>query len=198
MSTGMASLDEITEAVNTARNNGCEALVVLHCISGYPSPIDQSNLATIPDLAGKLGCIVGLSDHTLGTVVSISSIALGASVIEKHVTLSRKDKGPDSDFSLEPDELWHLCRETESAWKAIGNAGYERKPVEESSMKFRRSVYFVKPLKEGDVIDETHIRRIRPGYGLAPKYYDDLIGRRVTQDIDIGTATSWDLVADEK
>ncbi|MGF1730514.1 pseudaminic acid synthase [Photobacterium kasasachensis] len=194
MSTGMANYQEIKEAVETARDNGCNELVVLHCISGYPSPVDQANLATIPNIAQEFDCIVGLSDHTLGTVVSVASIAMGASLIEKHVTLSREEKGPDSEFSLEPQELKQLCDDTESAWKAIGTAGYERKPVEEASMKFRRSVYFVKDIKAGDVITNDDIRRVRPGYGLAPKYYDDLIGKRAKVDIDFGTATSWDLI----
>lgn len=194
MSTGMANYEEIAEAVKTARDNGCEELVVLHCISGYPSPVDQANLATIPDIAKEFDCIVGLSDHTLGTVVSVASIVMGASLIEKHVTLSREDKGPDSAFSLEPEELKTLCVETEAAWKAIGIAGYERKPVEKASMKFRRSVYFVKDLMKGEIIKESDIRRIRPGFGLAPKYIDDLVGKRVKVDVSRGTATSWDII----
>lgn len=197
MSTGMANYQEIKEAVATARDNGCTELVVLHCISGYPSPVEQANLATIPDIEKEFDCIVGLSDHTLGTVVSVASIAMGASLIEKHVTMNRDEKGPDSEFSLEPHELKTLCEDTESAWKAIGVAGYERKPVEEASMKFRRSVYFVKDMKKGEIIQKEHIRRVRPGYGLAPKYYEHLIGRRVTTDIERGTATSWELCSDE-
>lgn len=198
MSTGMANFSEIREAVETARTNGCQELVVLHCISGYPSPVDQANLATIRDIEREFDCVVGLSDHTLGTVVSVASVAMGASLIEKHVTLSRKDKGPDSEFSLEPHELKELCDDTKSAWLAIGKAGYERKPVEEASMKFRRSVYFVKNLKSGDVITETDIRRVRPGYGLPPKYFDSLIGARVNRDIEFGTATSWEVIDHEK
>lgn len=192
MSTGMANYEEIAEAVSTARDNGCQELVVLHCISGYPSPVDQANLATIPDIAKEFDCVVGLSDHTLGTAVSVASIVMGASLIEKHVTLSREDKGPDSEFSLEPEELKALCLDTESAWKAIGKAGYERKPVEEASMKFRRSIYFVKPLKAGEEITREHIRRVRPGYGLPPKYFEELIGKSVKVDVDFGDATSWE------
>lgn len=194
MSTGMANLEEIQEAVFVARENGCEELVLLHCISGYPSPVDQANLATIPDLASKFDCAIGLSDHTLGTVVSVSSVVLGASVIEKHVTLSRNDKGPDSDFSLEPEELQALCSETEAAWRAIGKAGYELKPVELGSRKHRRSIYFVNALKAGDVISASDIRRVRPGFGLAPKYFDDLIGKKVKVNVDFGTATSWEII----
>jgi len=196
ISTGMANLDEITDAVKVAREGGCGELVLLHCISGYPSPVDQANLATISDIEKRFDCVVGLSDHTLGTAVSVAAIPLGASLIEKHVTLSRSEKGPDSEFSLEPNELKALCEDTGSAWDAIGKAGYERKPVEEASVKFRRSIYFVKDLKAGDVITEKDVRRIRPGYGLAPKYMEDVLGKRVTKDVARGTATAWGLLND--
>ncbi|MGF1740813.1 pseudaminic acid synthase [Vibrio profundum] len=194
MSTGMGSYEEIEEAVATARVNGCQELVVLHCISGYPSPVEQANLATIPDIAKEFDCVVGLSDHTLGTAVSVASIVMGASLIEKHVTLSRQDKGPDSEFSLEPNELQALCSDTEDAWKAIGRAGYERKPVEEASIQFRRSIYFINALKAGDTITESDIRRVRPGYGLPPKHFNELVGKQVCSDVEFGTATSWDLI----
>ncbi|RTZ14793.1 pseudaminic acid synthase [Vibrio aquaticus] len=197
MSTGMANYQEISEAVTTARENGCDELVVLHCISGYPSPVEQANLATIPKIENDFNCIAGLSDHTLGTVVSVASIAMGASLIEKHVTMSRAEKGPDSEFSLEPQELATLCRETEAAWLSIGKAGYERKPVEEASMKFRRSIYFVRSIKAGDAISKSDIRRVRPGYGLPPKYFDELIGKRVNKDVDFGDATSWELIEND-
>ena len=197
MSTGMANLEEITEAVNTARSYGCDDIVLLHCISGYPAPAEQANLASIPDLQHRFDCVVGLSDHTLGTTVSVASVALGSSFIEKHVTMSRADKGPDSEFSLEPDELKSLCDETHTAWQALGTAGYERKPVEEASIKFRRSIYFVKDLKAGQTITEDDIRRIRPGYGVAPKYIESLIGKRVLYDVSRGTAVKNSLL-DEK
>lgn len=190
MSTGMANMDEVSDAIETARTNGCTELVVLHCISAYPSPVDQSNLATIQDISNRFDCISGLSDHTLGTVVSVASIALGACLIEKHVTLSREDKGPDSEFSLEPDELKTLCHDTKAAWEAIGTAGYERKPAEESNVKFRRSIYFVSDLKAGSTITENDIRRIRPGFGLAPKYFDQLLGKKVKVDVCRGMAAS--------
>lgn len=196
ISTGMANLEEITDAVEAAREGGCQELVLLHCISGYPSPVDQANLATIADIKRRFGCVVGLSDHTLGTAVSVASIPMGACLIEKHVTLSREDKGPDSEFSLEPEELVALCNDTKAAWLAIGAAGYERKPIEQSSLKFRRSLYFVEDLQAGELITESSIGRIRPGYGLAPKYYEDVVGRRVTRDVLRGTATSWDLIGD--
>lgn len=196
ISTGMANLEEIADAVEAAREGGCQELVLLHCISGYPSPVDQANLATIADIQQRFDCVVGLSDHTLGTAVSVASIPMGACLIEKHVTLSREDKGPDSEFSLEPDELVTLCKDTEAAWQSIGIAGYERKPVENASLKFRRSIYFVSDLRAGELITETSIRRIRPGYGLAPKHFDELIGKRVSRNVVRGTATSWDLIDD--
>lgn len=197
ISTGMANLEEITDAINTAKENGCTELVVLHCISAYPSPIEQSNLATITDISKKFDVISGLSDHTLGTVASVTSIAMGASLIEKHFTLDRGDKGPDSEFSLEPIELKRLVEETRAAYQAIGHASFERKPVEEASMKFRRSLYFIDDLKKGDVITEKNIRRIRPGYGLKPKYFLQVVGKVVKKDISRGTAVSWELISDE-
>ncbi len=191
ISTGMANLEEIGEAVETARENGCKELVLLHCISSYPAPVEQSNLLTIPDLARRFGVVAGLSDHTLGTTVSITSVALGASVIEKHVTLSRKDQGPDSEFSLEPDELRTLCIETKNAWSALGEAGYDRKPAEEENIKFRRSIYAVKDIKKGEVFTEKNIRRIRPGFGISPKYYEEIIGKVAGTEIEKGTSLKW-------
>ncbi len=191
ISTGMADFQEIKEAVECARNNGCQQLVLLHCISGYPAPVEQSNLLTIPDLAEKFDVITGLSDHTLGTVVSVSSVALGACVIEKHVTLSRKDKGPDSEFSLEPQELKQLCTDSYMAWQALGIASYERKPVEEQNLKFRRSIYVVKDIEQGENFSEENIRIIRPGFGLKPKYFEAILGKQATMDIKRGTALCW-------
>lgn len=188
MSTGMANLDEIDEAVETARENGCSKLALLHCISGYPAPADQSNLLTIPDLAKRYNLATGLSDHTLGTTVAITGVALGANIIEKHFTLSREDKGPDSEFSLEPEELKQLVDETEVAWKALGSAGYERKPVEESSIKFRRSIYVTSDVKAGETFTCENIRRIRPGFGLPPKEYTRILGLRAAVDIEKGAA----------
>ena len=188
ISTGMANLDEINEAVETARDSGCKDIVLLHCISSYPAPVEQSNLRTINDLASRFGVVSGLSDHTLGTTVATTSVALGASIIEKHVTLNRQDKGPDSDFSLEPSELNRLCKDVKDAWLALGEAGYERKPAEEQNMKFRRSLYIVKDIKEGEILTPEHVRRIRPGFGLAPKYYNEVLGKRVNHDLERGTA----------
>lgn len=194
ISTGMANEQEISDALEAARSSGCDDIVLLHCISGYPSPIEQANLATIPDMAKRFNCLVGLSDHTLGTVVPVTAVALGICMIEKHVTLSRKDKGPDSEFSLEPNELKRLCQESRSAWDALGVAGYDRKPVEEQTAKFRRSIYFVQDVRAGEAITRYNIRRIRPGYGLPPKYYDDLLGKRVKANVARGTAVTWDLI----
>ena len=194
ISTGMANLEEIGEAVETARDAGCKDIVLLHCISGYPAPVEQSNLKTIPDLAKRFDVIPGLSDHSLGVMVSITSVALGACVIEKHVTLSRSDEGPDSEFSLEPDELKCLCDGTKAAWKALGKAGYERKPVEEESVKFRRSIYVVEDIRVGEELTERNTRRIRPGYGLAPKYFDEVLGKVAQVDIERGTALQWNFL----
>ncbi|MFT7005698.1 MAG: pseudaminic acid synthase [Colwellia sp.] len=198
ISTGMANVAEIEDAIHTARENGCTELVVLHCISAYPAPAEQANLATIADISQRFDVISGLSDHSLGTVVSVASVALGASLIEKHFTLDKNDKGPDADFSLEPEDFKRLVSETKSAHQAIGSVGYERKPVEHASMTFRRSLYFIKDIKQGQIITKDHIRRIRPGYGLTPKHYQTLLGKTVNQDISRGTATSWDLIVNEE
>lgn len=194
MSTGMANLDEIEEMVSTAREAGCKDLILLHCISSYPAPIEQSNLLTIPDMRKCLGVQVGLSDHTTSNTASIVSVALGATLIEKHFILDRNDKGPDSEFSIEPNELEALCKETKEAWLSLGKIGYERKPAEEANAKFRRSVYFVKDISAGEIITQEHIRRIRPGFGLPPKVEANLLGKTAKVDIKRGTATSWDLI----
>lgn len=195
ISTGMANLEEITEAVETARHAGCKDLVLLHCISSYPAPVEQSNLLTIPDLAERFEVISGLSDHTLGTAVAVASVALGSCVIEKHVTLSRQDKGPDSEFSLEPRELEALCRDTKDAWLALGKAGYERKLSEQGNIQFRRSLYFVKDLEAGEIITPDSIRSVRPGFGLAPKYLEKVVGMRVNQDVNVGMAVDWSYIS---
>jgi pseudaminic acid synthase len=192
ISTGMANLDEITEALEAAREGGCKDIVLLHCISGYPVPIDQSNLRTIQDLAKRFNVVTGLSDHTLGTTVSVTSVALGASVIEKHVILDRSNKGPDSEFSLEPEELKRLCIESKLAWSALGEVGYTRKPVEDANSRFRRSIYIVDDIKAGEQLTRENTRRIRPGFGLPPKYIDEVIGKTTKVDLMRGTALSWE------
>jgi pseudaminic acid synthase len=194
MSTGMASFEEIKEMVETARGAGCKDLILLHCISSYPAPIEQSNLLTILDMKERLDVQIGLSDHTVTNTASVVACALGATLIEKHFILDRNEKGPDSEFSIEPDDLTNLCKETRDAWLSLGIPGYDRKPAEDSNVKFRRSVYFVKDISAGEIIQPEHIRRIRPGLGLAPKYESFLIGKKVSQDVKRGTATSWDLI----
>lgn len=193
LSTGMASLDEIAEAVDTAKSAGCDQIVLLHCVSSYPAPIEQANLRMITALANRFGVPVGLSDHTLGTTAAVAAVALGACVIEKHFTLSRADKGPDSEFSLEPEEFARLCEEARAAWRALGSADFVRPAAESGSRVFRRSIYFVRDLPAGSIVGPQDIRRIRPGYGLAPKHFDALIGRRLKVAVTRGTPTSWEM-----
>jgi len=197
ISTGMANFIETQEAIDTARKNGCTQLVILHCISAYPAPYEQANLATINAISKQFNVISGLSDHTLGTIISVAAVTLGASVIEKHFILDRKDKGADSEFSIEPHELKKLVSDTKIAHQAIGIANYEQKPAEQENSKFRRSLYFVKNIKSGELITEQHVKRIRPGFGLAPKYYQQVIGSRATTDIDRGTAVARSLFSNK-
>ena len=194
ISTGMADANEIAEAIATAQDNGCTQLVVLHCVSGYPAPAADYNLRTLPDMAARYGTLVGLSDHTLDNTTAIVSIALGACVIEKHFTLDRNGGGADDSFSLEPADLAALCRDSRTAWQALGRVEYGLKSSEQGNAQFRRSLYFVRDMKAGDIIDATCIRSVRPGYGLPPKCYDDLIGKRVTRDIAANTKTGWDCI----
>jgi len=194
MSTGMASEVEIDEAVTTAREAGCRDLVLLHCISSYPAPVDQVNLRQIPELTKRFDVLTGLSDHTMGTTASVAAVALGACVIEKHFTLSRADKGPDSEFSLEPVDLERLCADTRDAWFALGRPGFKRQEAEEGSKVFRRSLFFVRDLPAGHVIRPDDIRRIRPGMGLAPKFFDAVVGRRVVKNTSAGTPVAWEIL----
>jgi N-acetylneuraminate synthase len=195
ISTGMANMDEIREAVATARQAGSGEIAVLHCVSGYPTPASDSNLATIASLRDELGVQIGLSDHTLGTAVPVAAVALGATVIEKHVTLARADGGPDAAFSLEPDELKQMVEACRTAHEALGQAGYHRKPSEENNVIFRRSLYVVADIAAGETFTEQHVRSIRPGYGLEPKQIGKVIGRKAATDIKRGTALSWDMVS---
>lgn len=196
ISTGMASLDEIEEAVDTAQQSGCNELALLHCISAYPAPASESNLKTIPDIVKRFNVVTGLSDHTLGTAVSVSSISLGAALIEKHFILSRNDIGPDSSFSLEPAELKKLCEDSKTAWLALGHVNYEKTSSEIDNVKFRRSIYAVTNIARGETLTTQNIKRIRPGFGLAPKYYEQLVGKVAAKDIPAGTPMSEDLVID--
>ncbi len=190
ISTGMASEYEIDEAITAAKDAGCKELVLLHCISSYPAPIDQANIKQIQNLAKRFNVITGLSDHTLGTTASVASVALGACLIEKHFTLSKKDKGPDSQFSLEPEDLKKLCIETKEAWLSLGNMSFERQKAEKNSKVFRRSLYFVKDLPEGHTIKSDDIRRIRPGMGLSPKYIDEILGKKIVKSVYKGKAVT--------
>jgi N-acetylneuraminate synthase len=183
ISTGMADAEEIQEAVDAAREGGCRELAILHCVSGYPAPAADYNLHTIPDMIKRYGLVTGLSDHTLDNTTAIVSVGLGASIIEKHFTLDRRGGGPDDSFSLEPKELAALCRDARTAWEALGKVDYGRKSSEQGNVKFRRSLYFVKALKAGEVVTPDAVRSVRPGYGASPKYLDDVIGKRVTCNV---------------
>ena len=194
ISTGMADKDEISEAIQAAYDGGCKELAVLHCVSGYPAPAEDYNLRTIQDMMQSFNIPVGLSDHTLDNTTAIASIILGACVIEKHFTLNRNGGGPDDSFSLEPADLQHLCQRTKTAWQALGKVDYGRKSSEQGNAQFRRSLYFVKDMKAGDVIDESCIRSVRPGFGLAPKYYDELMGKTVKYNIIANSPTSMDVI----
>ena len=194
MSTGMASEQEIAEAVDTARQAGNEQIVLLHCVSGYPTAIADSNLRRIPRLADRFGTIIGLSDHTPGTVVPTAATALGARVIEKHFTLRRADGGPDAAFSLEPEELRQLVEGTRAGWEALGD-GVERVEASEAgSVQFRRSLYVVADIPAGGVFTPDNIRSIRPGFGLAPKEIRQILGKRARHAVSRGTPLGWDMV----
>lgn len=196
ISTGMADAEEIQEAIEAAREGGCKELAILHCVSGYPAPAGDYNLRTISDMIERFGLVTGLSDHTLDNTTAIASVALGGSIIEKHFTLDRNGGGPDDSFSLEPDELAALCRGARTAWDALGKVDYGRKSSEQGNVKFRRSLYFVRDLMAGETITADAIRSVRPGFGLAPRYFETLIGRRVKVAVGRGTATQWSLIVD--
>lgn len=195
ISTGMADAEEIQEAIDAARSGGCKQLAILHCVSGYPAPAGDYNLRTIPNMMERFGLVTGLSDHTLDNTTAIASVVLGASIIEKHFTLDRNGGGPDDSFSLEPKDLTALCRDSKTVWQALGKVDYGRKASEQGNIKFRRSLYFVKDLKAGDIITEDAVRSVRPGFGLAPKFYDYVIGQKVSVDIQKNTAVSLDKIA---
>lgn len=190
ISTGMADDLEIQEAIEAARRGGCKELAILHCVSGYPAPAEDYNLLTISDMLRRYGLVTGLSDHTLDNTTAIASVALGASIIEKHFTLDRKGGGPDDSFSLEPDDLAALCRDSKTAWAAIGRVDYGRKSSEQNNLQFRRSLYFVKDLRAGDIITADAVRSVRPGYGLAPKHLHDIVGTRTARDVSAMTPVS--------
>jgi N-acetylneuraminate synthase len=194
ISTGMATIGEIADAVDAARSGGCKDLVLLKCTSNYPASPENTNVRTIAHMRELFGCEVGLSDHTMGIGTAIAAVAFGATVVEKHFTLSRADGGVDSAFSLEPEELASLVVETERAWQALGEVRYGPTAAEEKARTRRRSLYIAEDLEPGDVLTTTNLRRIRPGHGLAPKFLDVLLGRRVTRAVKRGTPVTWDLI----
>jgi N-acetylneuraminate synthase len=194
MSTGMATIAELDESVRAAREAGCRDLVLLKCTSTYPATPENTNLRTIPHLRDLFGCQVGLSDHTMGIGASVAATALGATVIEKHFTLRRADGGVDSSFSMEPEEMAALVTETERAHQAMGRIQFGCSEQEKASRAFRRSIYVVKDLQPGDILTRENLRCIRPGMGLPPKYYDELLGRAVKAAVAKGTPASWDLI----
>lgn len=195
MSTGMGTPEEIEEAVSAFRDAGGKQLVLLHCVSGYPLPVDQSNLRRIPRLCEGYGCPIGLSDHTLGIEVAIAATSLGASVIEKHVTLARSDGGPDAAFSLEPAELTALVEGVQIAFRALGTGSDARAEVEQGSMVFRRSIYVVRDIAPGEVLSRDNVRVIRPGFGIAPKHLPEVLGKRAGRPLSRGTALKWDMIS---
>lgn len=194
MSTGMASIEEIKDAVETAKNHGCDDIILLKCTSAYPATAADANLSTMADMQERFNLQVGLSDHTMGVAVPIAATILGAIVIEKHFTLKRSDGGVDSAFSLEPEELKTLVVDTKRAFESLGQVKYGGSKSEESNKVFRRSLYVVKDIKKGEKFTKENIRAIRPGYGLSPKHYNDVIGKVAKVDIKLGTALNFDLV----
>jgi pseudaminic acid synthase len=194
ISTGMANQAEISEAVDVAKKAGCSELVLLHCVSGYPTPAEQINLRRIPALSRETGLPIGLSDHTLGVEVAVAAVAMGACLIEKHFTLARAHGGPDAAFSLEPDEFSKLTQGTASAFAALGDGSSARAAVETGNMAFRRSIYVVKNIGQGEPFTAENLRAIRPGYGLPPKHLPEILGRRARQELARGTRLSWDAI----
>ena len=192
ISTGMADGEEIAEAVQAARDGGCRALALLHCVSGYPAPAADYNLRILADMQARFGCVTGLSDHTLDNTTAIAAVALGAAIVEKHFTLDRNGGGPDDSFSLEPADLAALVSGTRTAWDAMGTVDYGRKSSERGNVVFRRSLYFVKDLAAGDVITPDALRSVRPGYGAAPKHLDAILGRQVKVAVQAETPVRLD------
>jgi N-acetylneuraminate synthase len=195
ISTGMANIDEIGEAVRTARENGCQEIVLLHCVSSYPAPDEQSNVRTVPDLAERFGVVSGLSDHTPGSAVAVASIALGGCVVEKHFTLRRADGGPDGSFSLEPDEFTALVEDCKRAWRSLGKATYDLQGCERGSIEFRRSIYVVRDVAAGEKLTRENVRSIRPGHGLPPKHLPEVLGRQAARDLKRGEPLDWPLLS---
>ena len=192
ISTGMADAEEIGEAIEAAREGGCKELAILHCVSGYPASPEDYNLRTIKDMRERFGLVTGLSDHTLDNTTAIASVVMGSSIIEKHFTLDRNGGGPDDSFSMEPSDLTALCRDAKTAWSALGKVDYGMKSSEQANIKFRRSLYFVKALKAGDVITANAVRSVRPGYGIAPKFVEHIVGKKVVRNIEKNSPVCFD------
>ena len=194
ISTGMGNLEEITEAVAAASEGGCDQILLFHCISSYPTPTSEANLRMITFLKDKFGIEVGLSDHTLNNTAALSALTLGASAFEKHFTLSRLDKGPDSEFSIEPNELKEFGNCLNDCWQGLRQCSFSRSKLENDNLIFRRSLYFVKDMLEGEIITKNHIRKIRPGFGLPPKFYDNFIGKKVIRKVKKGERVNWEAI----
>ena len=194
LSTGMASISELEDAVSTIRQTGNEQIILLKCTSAYPATAADANILTIPHMRDLFNCQVGLSDHTLGIGVSVASVVLGATVIEKHFTLNREDGGVDSAFSLEPNDMNNLVVESERAWKSLGRITYGSTKNEKKSMQFRRSIYIANDVKKGEILTRENLRVVRPGFGLAPKYFEEILGRKVSCNIKKGVALKWKMV----
>ncbi|MDO6684706.1 MULTISPECIES: pseudaminic acid synthase [unclassified Agarivorans] len=195
ISTGMANEQEISEAIEAAKSAGCKQLAILHCVSGYPAPASDYNLHTLTDMQSRFGLVTGLSDHTIDNTTAITAVALGAAIVEKHVTLDRLGGGPDDSFSIEPKELSQLCQSAGTAWSAMGLVSYSQASSEQQNIQFRRSLYTTKSIKKGDVLSTNNIGSVRPGYGLAPKWLDEVLGSKAKIDIDFATPLSWELIS---
>jgi N-acetylneuraminate synthase len=194
ISTGMASVAEMDEMVQTIRDAGCEQFILLKCTSTYPATPGNSNVLTIPHMRKLFNCEVGLSDHSMGVGAAVAAVAHGATIIEKHFTLRRADGGVDSAFSMEPEEMKQLVVETERAWQSLGKVTYGPTEAEKGSLVFRRSLYIAEDMKKGQVLNKQNLRIVRPGLGLPPKYYEILLGRKVNQDVKKGTAVDWEII----
>ena len=194
ISTGMADAEEIAEAIAAARNGGCRELAILHCVSGYPAPAEEYNLATIPDMIERFGLVTGLSDHTLDNTTAIASVVMGSAIIEKHFTLDRAGGGPDDSFSLEPAEFTQLCTNAKTAWVARGQVNYGHKSSEQGNVMFRRSLYVTQPIAAGEEITVDNVRSVRPGHGLAPKHFDAVLGRRAARELVFAQPLTWDCI----
>ena len=196
ISTGMANRGEIGEAVATARDNGCADIVLLHCVSAYPAPVEDANVRTVPLLADVFGCVAGLSDHTPGTAAAVASVALGGAVVEKHFTLARGDGGPDAAFSMEPAEFAALVADCKTAWRALGKPGFDLLGSEKASLVHRRSLYVVADIAAGEAITPANVRSIRPGHGMAPKLLPEILGRAAARDLKRGEALAPDMIGE--